>query len=153
MDDARTEQEQQTFRAWWESHLNPSAPVPAHLGALTAEDWDAARKALGAGSKSLLFGTSTRVLDRIAQRFKRQTSSSGSAPQPNQESSDQAAGGVAMSGDKPKLRIIFGLAELPGQYRTATAEEMEAIQRHMHEAEFWEGVAESRRRPSEPPAS
>jgi hypothetical protein len=37
------------------------------LGALTAEDWQAARRSLGRGSWSLLTGTSTRALDIIAQ--------------------------------------------------------------------------------------
>lgn len=40
-----------------------------NLGALTAEDWEAARESLGCGSWSLPTGTSTRALDAIAQGY------------------------------------------------------------------------------------
>lgn len=36
---------------------------------LTAEDWKAARRSLGRGSRSLLTGTSTRALDSIVQDY------------------------------------------------------------------------------------
>lgn len=44
--------------------------VRSDLGALTAEDWGAARRSLGRGSWSLLTGTSTRALDAIAQDYR-----------------------------------------------------------------------------------
>lgn len=40
-----------------------------NLGALTAEDWEAARESLGCGSWSLLTGTSTKALDAIARGY------------------------------------------------------------------------------------
>jgi hypothetical protein len=42
----------------------------ADLGPLTADDWAAARRALGKGSPSLLFGTSDRVLDEALEALK-----------------------------------------------------------------------------------
>jgi hypothetical protein len=39
------------------------------LGALTADDWEAARRSLGRGSWSLLTGTSTRELDVIVENY------------------------------------------------------------------------------------
>jgi hypothetical protein len=44
---------------------------------LTAEDLDQARKSLGPGSRSLLFGTSSSALDLAAERFKAQTYDEG----------------------------------------------------------------------------
>lgn len=59
--------------------INIAGDESASLGELTAEDWDGARRALGPGSKSLLFGTSTKVLDSIVEHFKRQAPSAPAA--------------------------------------------------------------------------
>jgi hypothetical protein len=88
-------------RTGWRSQydLLASDDESGDVDAMTAEDWDAARKTLGPGSRSLLFGTSTKVLDSIAQRFKEQAPTSGTPRQPAQarndplpESSDWTAG-------------------------------------------------------------
>jgi hypothetical protein len=50
------------------------------LGALTAEDREAARRSLGPGSWSLLTGTSTRALDAIAQNYAATARSSQEVP-------------------------------------------------------------------------
>jgi len=42
----------------------------AELGPLTADDWAAARRALGKGSPSLIFGTSDRALDEALEVLK-----------------------------------------------------------------------------------
>ena len=39
------------------------------IGPLTDEDWSAARKALGKGSRSIFFGTSDKVIDQAVNRL------------------------------------------------------------------------------------
>jgi hypothetical protein len=84
-------------RTGWRSQydLLASDDESINLEPLTAEDWDAARKSLGSGSKSLLFGTSTKVLDSIANRFKEQAPTSGAPSQPDPEAG--APTGVAVT--------------------------------------------------------
>jgi hypothetical protein len=70
--------------------LEDAGSSPKGPAVLSAEDWDAARKSLGSGSKSLLFGTSTKVLDSIAHRFKQQAAGSVPSPQADQQSNEPA---------------------------------------------------------------
>lgn len=86
MDDPRLEQMRRSAQPAVES----ARDKPVDVSVLTAEDWDAARKALGPGSRSLLFGTSTKVLDTVAQRFKQQASVPVPSSQSNQESNELA---------------------------------------------------------------
>jgi hypothetical protein len=80
-----------SFRQAWEAWTQANdISSPADMGVLTAEDWEAARKSLGPGSKSLLFGTSSKILDSIAQRFKQQASTSDTSRPPRQESNAPA---------------------------------------------------------------
>lgn len=71
---------EQLFLRWVQATEENAGNQPVDTGALTAEDWDAARKSLGAGSKSLLFGTSTKVLDAAARRFKQHAPASSATP-------------------------------------------------------------------------
>jgi hypothetical protein len=50
--------------------INGFEDSAADFGPLTADDWTAARRALGKGSPSLLFGTSDRVLDEALEALK-----------------------------------------------------------------------------------
>lgn len=83
--------------AWeWAESFTGHGDQPSHLDTLTAEDWDAARTALGAGSRSLLFGTSTKVLDTFTQRFK-QNAPASSATSPSTTQTDQESKNPAPS--------------------------------------------------------
>jgi hypothetical protein len=53
-----------------EGPVSATAESPEEeLGPLTDEDWEAARKSLGKGSRSILFGTSDRVIDAAVSRL------------------------------------------------------------------------------------
>src|SRR5262249_13390347 len=81
-------QRERLFLRWQRATEERTGNESVDENILTAEDWEAARRALGPGSKSLLFGTSTKVLDSIAQRFKRQAPTSDAPSQSDQESSN-----------------------------------------------------------------
>jgi hypothetical protein len=76
--------------------VNIARDEQTNVGALTAEDWEAARKSLGAGTRSILFGTSTKVLDAITRRFKEQAPAAVTPSQPDPEAGGPKGVGVTL---------------------------------------------------------
>jgi hypothetical protein len=61
------------------AQANGAAPAEDHdaeLGPLTGEDWTAARKALGRGSRWIVFGTSRKALDDAVERLSKASQNS-----------------------------------------------------------------------------
>jgi hypothetical protein len=87
---------EQLFLRWVQATEENAGNQPVDTGALTAEDWGAARRALGPGSRSLLFGTSTKVLDAIARRFKEQAPAAVTPSEPDPEAGGPKSVGVTL---------------------------------------------------------